>query len=355
MGDLRNFQEGVVEVSLEHLKLLTDTVGVIQHALYGIPRRYTGYTTDDNARALIALARYSTVCPSKEIESLASIYLSFLHDAQAKTGWFRNFMNYDKTWVDPDGRDEDSFGRAFWALAEVEISALPEPQKAAARHMSACAAPVLSRLSSPRATALALIGSAASNDSAPARPLQSVITSLAESLCERYEAASSADWPWFESYLTYCNARLPHAMFAAYRSTGNRRFLQIAQDTTSFLTEITFSEGGLQPVGNEHWFLKGGERAFYDQQPVDAAASTELYIQAYLATGDAKYSELAHKTYSWYLGDNVNRLPIADPLKGCCYDALNREGVNLNQGAEACTTFLMATLALNSMPMTTSS
>jgi len=341
MEDLHNSHEGV-EVSLEHLKVLTDTVGIIQHALYGIPRRYTGYTTDDNARALIALARYSSVCPSKEIESLSSIYLSFLYDAQEKTGWFRNLMNYDKTWVDPEGEDEDSLGRAFWALAEVQISALPESQKAAARHMSACARPVLSNLSSPRATALALLGCVATTESS-----MNLVTSLAARLYEWYQAASSDDWRWFESYLTYCNARLPHAMFAAYRSTGDERFLQVAQSTTSFLTEITFSDGVLQPIGNEHWFVKGAQRASYDQQPVDAAASTELYIQAYGATGDAKYLELAHHAYSWYLGENVHQLPVADPRRGSCYDAINREGVNLNQGAEACTTFLMATLALN--------
>ena len=341
-------KEGVA-VSLEHLKLLTDSVGVIQHALYGIPRRCTGYTTDDNARALIALARCSNVCPSREIEGLASIYLSFLHDAQETTGWFRNLMNYDRTWMDPERGDEDSLGRAFWALAEVEISDLPESQKAAARHMSARAAPLLSELSSPRALALALLGCALSSDSAGARFRKDAINSLGKRLCECYDAASSHDWPWFETYLTYCNARLPASLFAAYRRTGNARFLPVAEDTTSFLTEITFVEGVLQPIGNAGWFVKGGKRAFYDQQPVDASASTELYVQAYHATGKPMYSELAHRGYSWYLGANIHRLPLADVGKGACYDGLTPEGVNLNQGAEACTTFLMATLALNSL------
>lgn len=347
--------EDLHKVSEEHLKLLTDTVGVIQHALYGIPRRHTGYTTDDNARALIAVARHSSLCPSKELESLASVYLSFLYDAQEPTGWFRNLMNYDKTWEDPEGRDEDSLGRAVWALGEVEISGLPEPQKAAARHMTGCAAQVLSELRSPRAIALALLGYAANHVSGDSRGLETDIESLGERLCGCYEAASSADWPWFESYLTYCNARLPHAMFAAYRSTENKRFLQVARDATCFLTETTFSHGVLQPIGNEKWYVKGAQRAFYDQQPVDAAASTELYVHAYRATGDPEYAELAREAYSWYLGKNLHNIPIADPNTGSCYDALTREGVNLNQGAEACTTFLMATLAVNSMVASVSS
>jgi uncharacterized protein YyaL (SSP411 family) len=149
--------------------------------------------------------------------------------------------------------------------------------------------------------------------------------------------------------MTYCNGRLPQALFAAYRTTNDQRFLDIAIEATSFLTQTTFVDGFLQPIGNAGWLIRGKRRALYDQQPVDVASSVELYVEAFRATGDPDFAHLAHRAYSWYLGDNVHGRPVADPTTGACYDAIMPSGLNLNQGAEACITFLMATLALHSI------
>jgi len=341
--------EEAPQISLEHLQLLTDDVGIIQHSLYGIPRRDTGYTTDDNARALTVVARCSKTRPGKELQLLASTYLAFLQHAQEPSGWFLNVMDYDRTWKQTKSSDQDVFGRAFWALAEAAASRLPEPQKAAARHMLGCATGAIPRVSSTRAIALLLIGCAARHQFAPQESLLATITSLAENLCDRYDAESSHGWHWFEPDLTYGNARLPHALFAAAKLTRNTRFLRVAELTARFLTEATFAHGVLHPIGNHGWYAREGVRAHFDQQPIDAAASVELYLEAFEATGQPDYYHLARTAYSWYLGKNAKGAQIASPETGACYDGLTPEGVNLNQGAEACTTFLMATLALASV------
>ena len=338
-----------IQISLDHLKLLTDDVGVIQHAFYGVPRRYTGYTTDDNARALIALARYSSIACDKELEKLTAIYLSFLHHAQEPSGRFRNFMNYDTTWIETGRSEDDALARSFLALAEVVSSSLPESQKSAAANMLSSTLRAIPQVSSPHAVPVALIGCALHHARCPDESLLAIITSLAERLCKLFDTESSPDWQWFEPYLTYSNARMPHALFSAFKVTGDQRFLDIARATTSFLTQATFLDGVLQPIGNHGWYPRGGERAYFDQQPVDVGASVELYVEAFRATSAQEYRDLAHRAYSWYLGNNATGLPVADPTTGSCYDALTPNGVNLNQGAEACATFLMAALALRSI------
>jgi hypothetical protein len=331
---------------VDHLKLLTDDVGIIQHAFFGVPRRHTGYTTDDNARALVAVARYSHVACDKELERLAATYLSFLNHAQETSGLFRNFMTYDRTWMETGRREEDALARSFLALAEVRASVLPESQKNAAENMLSRALQAMSEVSSPHAVPVALIGCAFEHARSPDTSLLSIITSFADRLCRLFEKVSSPHWQWFEPYLTYCNARMPHALFSTFRVTQNERVLDIARRSTSFLTKATFLDGLLQPIGNHGWYPRGGKRAHYDQQPVDAGASVELYVEAFVVTGDPEYRDLAHKAYSWYLGNNSEHLRVADQATGSCYDALMQGAVNLNQGAEACVTFLMAALAL---------
>ncbi len=342
-----------VRVSLGHLKLLTDSVGVVQHAFFGIPRRYTGYTTDDNARALIVVCWYSSFSRDEDISGLSSTYLSFLHHAQQGTGWFHNFMTYHRIWMDTRRADEDTLGRAFWALAEVGASSLPEPQKEAAKNMLDDAMPALSRLSSSRGIALALLGLTVRNKTHPHEPVQHLITSFAETLCDRYEVESSQDWHWFESCMAYGNGRIPQALLAAYRATNNKRFLEIGLEATSFLTDVTFVDDVLQPIGNDGWFEKANERAFYDQQPVDAGSSVELYVEAFRATNDPRYAKLAERALAWYLGDNVHRQNLVDLATGSCCDGLTPYGLNRNRGAEACVTFLMAALAANSIASNT--
>jgi len=348
MGGVRGSEPGL-RISLDHLKLLTDCVGILQHAFWGIPRRYTGYTTDDNARALIAVCWYSNVSRDKSINRLSSTYLSFLHHAQQGTGWFHNFMTYHRIWMDTRRADEDTLGRAFWALAEVGASSLPEPHKAAAKSMLNDAMPALGQLSSSRGIALALLGLTVRSRTDPHESVQHLITSFAETLCERYETESSPDWHWFESCMAYANGRIPQALLAAYRATKERRFLEVGLEAASFLTDVSFVDGVLQPIGNDGWFHKGKARALYDQQPIDAASAVELYVEAFRATNDPKYATLAQRAISWYLGENVHRQELVDLSTGSCCDGLTRYGPNRNQGAEACVTFLMAALAANSI------
>lgn len=153
--------------------------------------------------------------------------------------------------------------------------------------------------------------------------------------------------------MAYGNGRIPQALLAAYRTTQNQRFLEIGLKAASFLTDVTFVDGVLQPIGNNGWFYKGKERAFYDQQPVDVASAVELYLEAFRATGDSKYAALAQRAFSWYLGENVHHQSLVDLTAGSCCDGLTPYGLNRSQKAEACVTFLMAALAANSLASTT--
>jgi len=170
--------------------------------------------------------------------------------------------------------------------------------------------------------------------------------SLTEQLLNSYQRASSSDWRWFEPYLTYVNARLSQALFRAYAVTGDERFLHTAKESFDFLVKVQVIDDIFTPIGNKGWYKKDGQRALYDQQPIEASCMVEAALTAFHITNEEKYQRVAHIAFEWFFGKNTEKVIVYDSTTGACYDGITPQGLNLNQGAEATISYLLARLEL---------
>ena len=330
-------------ILLNHLDRMTDSTGLIQHAIYGIPRRESGYTTDDNARALRLCVRLWDRHPDEQMLKRVTTYLSFLEFARGIGRGFHNFLSYDRRWLDTEGCG-DCQGQAVHSLAEVLGSSLPDGYRALARELIDTVLPTLADLRSLRAQAYVILGwghlrNAGVED---IEPLEGVAWSAARRLAECYDRSVRPNWHWFESRMTYANAVLPHALFVAARRWPKEDFLGIARDSFAFLDHETTIEGVFWPVGNEGWYPRGEERARYDQQPVEASTMAETALAAFGLLGDEQYLAVFRRAHDWFHGHNSLRRPLVDVQSGACCDGLQASGVNRNQGAESTLAYLWA-------------
>ncbi|SDF76035.1 glycosyltransferase [Sporomusa acidovorans] len=327
-----------------HIFRMTDSTGMLQHTRWSTPDYAKGYTTDDNARALImAVMLYEQQHQKKYLE-LVYRYLAFILHAQNETGRFRNFMTYERKFTEIEG-SEDCFGRCLWALGYTMASpAIPQGIKDACLDVFRRALHNIQfHLHFVRGKAYSVIALEFLNSS----EVRGIVSELAAQLADAFATcATDTDWQWFENKLTYDNAVLPWAMFIAYRVTNEEKFLKIAQDSLSFLDKTVFRSGFFWPVGCKGWWLRGKEPALYDQQPVEAAMSTLAHLAAFAITGERTMLELAQKSFAWYSGENSLRKSLIDPDTGGCFDGITPEGINRNQGAESIVSYVMANLAV---------
>ncbi len=329
-------------IVLNHLDRMTDSTGLIQHAIYGVPRRESGYTTDDNARALRLCVRLWSRHPEEQMFKRVTTYLSFLEFARGVGRGFHNFLSYDRRWLDAEGCG-DCQGQAVRALAEVLGSNLPEGHLALARELIDTILPTLADLRSLRAQSYVILayGHLWTAGIEVIEPLETVAWSAARRLAECYARAVRSDWQWFESRMTYANAVLPHALFiAAKRWPQEKDFLDIAQDSFTFLDCQTTADGVFWPVGNEGWFPRGEDKASYDQQPVEAATTAEAALAAFDLLGGEKHLATFRRAHAWFHGRNSLHRPLIDVPSGACCDGLEATGVNHNQGAESTLAYL---------------
>jgi hypothetical protein len=328
-------------VSLNHLDRMTDSTGLIQHAIYGIPRRESGYTTDDNARALRLCVRLWCQHPEDHLLNRAAVYLSFLEYARCPGRGFHNFLSYDRRWLDAEGCG-DCQGQAVLALAEVLGSNLPDDLGILARELIEAVLPALADLRSLRAQAYVILawGHLWKSGVKDLESLESVAWSAAERLVECYNRNRWSDWHWFESRMTYANAVLPHALLIAGQRWPKESFLEIAKASFDFLDHTTTSGEVFQPVGNKGWYLRGEEMARYDQQPVEAATMAEAALAAFEVLADVSYLATFHRAHAWFHGQNSLSQSLADVRRGACCDGLQTSGVNRNQGAESMLAYL---------------
>ncbi len=328
-----------------HLLKITDDTGLFQHCRFTIPDRNHGYTLDDNARALIVAAR--SVQPI--LLARLPTYLGFVMYCQRPDGLFRNFMDYDRHFLEEVG-SPDSQGRTMWALGILYAERLE--YRPLVDQMLVAFRPQLRQLKSIRAIAFAILGVHHYLAVNPLRQdLYEDLKWLAGELMQVWQTGSkNPDWPWFEDFLTYENARLPQALFAAYLTTRQSEYLVVARKATAFLEQVHFAQGYLKLVGNDGWYHRTKKMADFDEQPVDAGALVELFNMAYQATGEAHYAEVAQAAFDWYLGWNCHGLSLYDAATGGCYDALTASGVNLNQGAESVLSYQMALQSLLRTP-----
>lgn len=326
-----------------HIFRMTDDTGMFQHAKFSLPNLTEGYTTDDNARALImAVMLYEE---SKKASYLALVYryLAFILHAQNESGGFRNFMTYGRQFTEKEG-SEDCFGRCLWALGFTQASStIPQGVKEACAEAISRALPNIQKLSEVRGQAYAMIGLGYIEGTQS----DILLAGLAESLMISFEHnAVNEDWCWFENRLTYDNAVLPWALFVAYRCLGQPLLLHVAQKSLHFLDNVSFRDGFFRAVGCQGWLLRGSKPAQYDEQPLEASTATLAHLAAYEVTDDPAMLELAEQCFAWYMGKNSLSQCIIDEESGGCYDGITAKGFNLNQGAESIVGYCIANQAL---------
>lgn len=360
------------EIKLDHLKLLTDNVGIIQHTNLGVPARHYGYSTDDVGRGLAALIQLiDSQEKSEELWKLITTYMSFLEHAQTDTGHFHNFMSYKRDFLDEEG-SEDTLGRAVYGLGYViSCPYLSKNMRTLAHTLISKAGTQMKNLSYPRAKAYTMCGlyemlragvdadsfesifnsrrdAVRAVDSLIDRDtFESIFLSHADSLVDLYEANRKEGWEWFEPTVTYSNAKLSESLILAYNYTKDRTYRKAGLDTLDFLTETQWKGDFFDIVGNKGWYSWNGEKPIFDQQPIEAGYLTQAYISAYEAVRVRKYLELARYSFEYFLGRNRLQIPMYDSLTGAVCDGLNCDGMNCNQGAESVICFLLALSSLN--------
>ena len=334
-------------IKLDHLKRLTDDTGILQHAIFSVPNYGEGYTTDDNARALILavlLEQLGAGVPSKTA-NLASRYLAFLeHAFNAKQGRFKNFLNYDRHWVEGTG-SEDSHGRALWALGTVLGRSENRSLRGAAGRLFEFALPVTMTFTSPRAWAFTILGIHEYLTSFPGdRDAQKLRSVLGTRLLEMYESIKKPSWKWFEDVVAYSNARLPQALLLTGAGGSDERMITAGLESLDWLLSVQRCERKRHfvPIGSQGFYRQTGEKARFDQQPVEAAGTVSACLKAYRVTRDDRWRGEAWQVFKWFLGDNDLRRSLYDSTTGGCRDGLHPDRVNENQGAESTLSFLTA-------------
>ena len=336
-------------LKLDHLRHMTDDTGMWQHAIFTIPNYREGYSIDDNARALIVCTLLEELGRSEAFE-LASRYLAFIwHAFNPEIGRFRNFMDYQRHWLEESGSD-DSHGRTLWALGTVLGRSHTPALQSMAGWVFEQVLPVILNTTSPRAWAFTLIGiHEYLRPFAGDRMVNQVRDELAGRLLTLYQRCRSDEWRWYEDGLTYCNAVLPQAMLMCGQWIPNHAMTDVGLESLVWLTDLQHAdadEGHFIPIGSNGFYQRGGERARFDQQPVEAQAMVSACLEAYRSTGDTRWRKEARRAFEWFLGRNDLNLPLYDPTTGGCRDGLHPDRPNENQGAESTLAFLQALLEL---------
>ncbi|MEA4840899.1 MAG: glycosyltransferase family 4 protein [Bacteroidales bacterium] len=331
---------------LSHINRMTDDTGIIQHAKFGIPNLKEGYCLDDNARALLmVLMAYRQMKNMRALE-LSPIYLSYIHYMQNPDGTFRNFLSFNRNFLDEIG-SEDSFGRTIWALGYLLGNAPNDAYYQAGRLAFFNAAPNFEKLKSIRSIANTMIGISHYLKSNPSdEGMTERLRNLANVLVVHFNENATPDWEWFESVLAYDNGILPLALLHSAEILNDEEITKIAIKSMDFLTKHTLKDNYLSIIGNEKWYKKDGERSVFAQQPVDAMAMVLMYHQAFHLTKNKDYLNKLYTCFLWFLGENDLRMSLYDfETQGCC-DGFEKYGVNRNQGAESSLAYLISHLTV---------
>jgi len=333
------------ELNLGHLFTMSDHSGIFQHAIYNVPNFHEGYCTDDNARAFILTILLKDLgLATPEVDRLASSSLAFLWYAfDGNTCRFRNFMSYSRRWLELHG-SEDSHARALWAVATALGRSKNEGHRSLCALLFQRGLPPVARFSSPRAWAFALIAiheylRTLSGDRLVGQ-MRDTLTSLLVGL---FRANSSPDWQWFEQIATYDNAKIPHALILSGHWTSQGETLEIGLRSLRWLLEAqTAPEGHFSPIGCLGFWPRGGAKARFDQQPLEAHAMVSACLEAYAVTRDASWELAARRCFEWFLGRNDLGQPLYDASTGGCRDAMLQDHLNQNQGAESSLAFYLS-------------
>lgn len=346
----KDVSPGVPEIRMDHLRVLTDDTGLIQHAIYATPDRSQGYTTDDNARALRFISRYWAFSKDDSVLPLAQTYLAFLLYAFNESKQrFHNFMSYDRRWLDETGSD-DCQGRVLGSLADTLLHAPNDSIAGLAKVLFEKALPVAKQLISPRAWAWSLLAcDTYIRRFGGAREVRDVREDLAKKLHGAFVATATEEWCWCENEVTYDNGRICKALLVAERLVHWGDRVCQAYHSLEWLMKVQTNPetGHLSLIGNNGWYTRGGKKAAFDQQPIDAAALLSACHDAYRLTNDQKWLQEMKKCFNWFLGANDLNTPLYDFSTHGCHDGLHTHGVSRHQGAESTLSWLMSVLRMH--------
>jgi glycosyltransferase involved in cell wall biosynthesis len=334
------------DFTLEHIKKLTDDTGIVQHAKYGIPNLKEGYCLDDNSRALLMTSMAYHTRKSPESLELMPVYLSYIHYMQNDNGTFRNFLSFNRNFLDEVG-SEDSFGRTIWALGYTICYSPNDSYHQVSLDLFKKSVPYFAELKYIRGIANTILGLSYYMKFFPNDlDMKNHFRDLSVKLINIYEKEKSEDWHWFENILTYDNAIIPLSLFHSFEILKDEKTLKIAKESTAFLDNVILNSGHLSPVGNGGWFPKGGKCADFAQQSIDVMGMVLLFFKAYQITGERSYLDKMFTSYMWYLGKNDLNTAVYDFKSGGCNDGLEDYGVNKNKGAESTLAYLISHLTV---------
>jgi glycosyltransferase involved in cell wall biosynthesis len=340
----------IPEINLTHLKQMTTSTGIIQFSRVNQPDLSTGYTLDDNARAMVSMCMYLKLAGDNKSVKEIKKYLAFIKRCQQPEGNFLNYVDKDLQFTHQNKTTnlEDSNGRAIWALGYLISMAdlLPDKIISEAKEVYNNSLLQIDKMNSPRAMAFAIKGIYYSQRTTKSPEDLVILKTFAKRLVQMYKHESSKKWDWFEGYLTYANSILPEAMLYAWLLTGEAIYKRIAVSSFDFLLSKTFNENGIEVISNKTWLQKGEEAGRFGEQPIDVAYTVMALSNFYDVIKDETYRVKMEIAFNWFLGQNRLHQIIYNPCTGGCYDGLEESNVNLNQGAESTVSYLMARLTI---------
>jgi glycosyltransferase involved in cell wall biosynthesis len=346
VGDTLNF--ALPSIKLNHIDSMTTDFGMLQFSDFSKPDPGSGYTLDDNSRALLAMVTLWKMYNDEQALSLAHTYLKATQYCQQEDGHFLNYVDIDGKFTGQNAEVnlEDSNGRALWALGYVLSLAddLPKEMVETAEKCFALAMPHLRDYKSPRAISFVLKGIYFYQQYKRDEVLKQDAAVLADELLRIYELTIDNEWLWFEDYLTYANSVLPEAMMYAWLITETQQYREIAETTFDFLLSHYFMKGQIKVISNQGWFMKKNERKFHGEQPIEIAYTIFALDLFYKVTGKRQFAHQLKTAFSWFLGNNHLKQIMYNPANGACYDGLEEHNININQGAESTVCYLMARL-----------
>ena len=337
-------------IKLDHMKLMTNETGIIQFSKINQPDITTGYTLDDNARALIATCMYYKLSKDEKCLYYIHKYLSFIRFCQQPGGNFLNYVdeNLQFTSQNKECNLEDSNGRAIWALGYLIslVDVLPTKIILDADRILEKSFRIIGNIHSTRAMSFALKGLYYYHATIKSPENIQLIRMFANRLVAMYKHESGENWLWYESYLTYANSIIPEALLCAWLLTGDTNYRNIATTSFNYLLSRIFNANGIEVISNRKWLQKGEVPEQYGEQPIDVAYTLMTLSKFYDALGDESYRVKMETAFNWFLGQNRLKQIVYNPCTGGCYDGLEETNVNLNQGAESTVSYLMARLTI---------
>jgi len=349
-GGKKLMQYNLPAFTLNHLKKMTINDGIIQFSKINQPDIDSGYTLDDNARALITMSmHYKLTCDEKDLLYISK-YLSFINQCQSPDGSFLNYVDKNNNFTDQNDNAnlDDANGRALWALGYlISVNGLlPGPGVFEANEIIKKAIPHIENIHSTRAMAFAIKGLYYRNRVIKSKDNISLIQTFASRLVQMFRHESNEDWRWFEAYLTYANSILPESLLYAWMVTGTEQYKEIAISSFRFLLSKIFNENGIEVISNKGWLQKGQDPVPFGEQPIDVAYTIITLSKFYDVFKEEEYLVKMEIAFNWFLGKNRLHQIIYNPCTGGCHDGLEEYHVNLNQGAESTLSYLMARLIL---------